>query len=41
MSEYSPMDVLINLSKYRRVKVSTKWIDLEIPRIEKPHHHIT
>ncbi len=31
LSEYSPMDVLIYLSRYRRVRVSTHWIDLEIP----------
>ncbi|MGQ9571540.1 MAG: transposase [Thermodesulfovibrionales bacterium] len=32
LSAYSPQDVLLYLSKYRRVKVSTRWIDLEIPK---------
>jgi len=32
LSEYSPLDVLLYLSKHRRVKVSTHWMDLEIPR---------
>ncbi|MEW6095757.1 MAG: transposase [bacterium] len=46
LSEYSPLDVLLNLSKYRRVKVSTHWVDLEIPKqtrklIESLRLHIT
>jgi len=32
LSKYSPLDVLFYLSKYRKVKVSTHWIDLEIPK---------
>ena len=32
LSRYSPSDVLLYLSKYRRVKVSTHWVDLEIPK---------
>ena len=32
LSRYSPSDVLLYLSKYRKVKVSTHWIDLEIPK---------
>jgi len=32
LSRYSPSDVLLYLSKYRRVKVSTRWVDLEIPK---------
>lgn len=43
---YSPLDVLLILSKYRRVKVSTHWVDLEIPKqtrklIETLGLHIT
>jgi len=46
LSRYSPPDVLLYLSKYRRVKVSTHWIDLEIPKqtrqlIETLGLHIT
>jgi hypothetical protein len=46
LSEYSPLDVLLYLSKHRRVKVSTYWIDLEIPKqtkklIEILEGHIT
>jgi len=29
---YSPIDVLLYLSRYRRVKVSTHWVELEIPK---------
>ncbi len=32
LSKYSPQDVLLILSKYRRVKVSTRWLELEIPK---------
>lgn len=32
LSRYSPLDVLLYLSKYRRVKVSTHWVDLEVPK---------
>ena len=32
LSKYSPLDVLFYLSKYRKVKVSTHWIDLETPK---------
>jgi len=46
LSGYSPADVLLYLSKYRKVKVSTHWIDLEIPKqtrklIEALNLHIT
>ncbi|MCL6501000.1 MAG: transposase [Candidatus Pacearchaeota archaeon] len=46
LSEYSPLDVLLILSKCRRVKVSTRWEDLEIPKqtrklIESLDLHIT
>ena len=32
LGEYSPLDVLLYLSKYRRVRVSTRWVDLEISK---------
>ena len=32
LSRYSPLDVIFYLSKYRRVKIKDKWIDLEIPK---------
>jgi len=32
LSRYSPLDVMLILSKYRRVKISEKWIELEIPK---------
>ncbi len=32
LKQYSPLDVIIYLSKVRKVKVSTHWIDLEIPK---------
>ena len=32
LSRYSPLDVLLYLSKYRKVKISANWIDLEIPK---------
>lgn len=35
LSRYSCSDVLLYLSKYRRVKISTHWIDLEIPKQTK------
>lgn len=35
LREYSPCDVLLYLSRYRRTKVSTHWIDLEIPKQTK------
>jgi transposase len=46
LNQYSPLDVLLYLSKYRRVKVSKSWIDLEIPKqtrklIEALDLHIT
>lgn len=46
LSEYSPLDVLLVLSKYRRVKVSSHWVDLEVPKqtrklIERLNLHIT
>ncbi|MEW6215762.1 MAG: transposase [Nitrospirota bacterium] len=46
LSRYSPSDVLLYLSKYRRVKISTCWMDLEIPKqtrklIEDLGLHIT
>ena len=46
LSRYSCSDVLLYLSKYRKVKISTHWIDLEIPKqtkklIENLDLHIT
>jgi len=46
LSRYSCSDVLLYLSKYRKVKVSTHWIDLEMPKqtkklIENLDLHIT
>lgn len=46
LGDYSPSDVLLYLSKYRKVRVSTHWLDLEIPKqtrklIEKFGLHIT
>jgi len=35
LKEYSPLDLLLILSKYRKVKISTHWIDLEIPKQTK------
>jgi len=32
LSKYSPCDVLLYLSKYRKAKISTHWINLEIPK---------
>ncbi len=32
LSKYSVLDVLLYLSKYRKVKVSIQWLDLEIPK---------
>jgi len=32
LSRYSPLDVLLYLSKYRKVKISANWIGLEIPK---------
>ena len=32
LSKYSPSDVLLYLSKYRKVKVSSHWLSLEIPK---------
>lgn len=32
LNKYSPSDVLLYLSKYRKVKVSSHWLDLEIPK---------
>ena len=46
LSKYSPQDVVLYLSKYRKVKISNKWIEVEIPKktrnlIEKLHLPIT
>lgn len=46
LNRFSVSDVLLILSKYRRVKISTQWIDLEIPKktknlIENLNLHIT
>ncbi len=46
LSKYSVSDVLLYLSKLRKVKVATHWMELEIPRqtkrlIEKMHLPIT
>ncbi|MEW6104629.1 MAG: hypothetical protein AB1630_12595 [bacterium] len=46
LTQYTPLDVLLYLSKYRKVKTSTQWIDLEIPKqtrklIENLNLHIT
>ena len=32
LSKYTPLDVLLYLSKYRKVKISTHWLELEIPK---------
>ncbi|MGC8804393.1 MAG: hypothetical protein ACP5QD_00435, partial [Candidatus Ratteibacteria bacterium] len=46
LDRYSVSDVILYLSKIRKVKVSNHWIDLEIPKptktlIEKLNLHIT
>jgi len=46
LSKYSPSDVVLYLSKYRKVKISNEWIEIEIPKktrnlIEKLHLPIT
>ncbi|HOJ38862.1 MAG TPA: transposase [bacterium] len=46
LSDYSVSDVLLYLSKYRKVKVSTHWLTLEVPKqtrnlIENLSLHIT
>ena len=35
LKKYSPMDVLLYLSKIRKVKINKKWITLEIPKKSK------
>lgn len=32
LSKYSPADFLLHLSRIRKVKISSQWIDLEIPK---------
>ncbi len=32
LNGYGSKALLLHLSRYRRVKVSTQWIDLEIPK---------
>ena len=32
LSRYSPSDVVLHLSRYRKVRTPDKWIDLEIPK---------
>jgi len=46
LGDFSVLDVLLYLSKYRKVKISTHWVDLEIPKqtrklIESLGLHIT
>ena len=46
LDKYSINDVILHLSKIRKVKISNHWIDLEIPKItrkliEKLNLHIT
>ncbi len=46
LDDYSVLDVLLYLSKYRKVKISTHWVELEIPKqtrklIEDLGLHIT
>jgi hypothetical protein len=46
LSEYTPSDLLLLLSKYRKTKFSTHWISLEIPKktkklIQRLSLHIT
>lgn len=46
LNVYSPQDVMFLLSKYRKVKVSTRWMNLEVPKqtkklIESLNLHIT
>ena len=32
LRKYSPQDVVLYLSRYRRVKISKEWIEVEIPK---------